>query len=115
MLSAQNDLFNKRLSRGRKTIECAFGILTAKWHIFRTPIESNQYHTRLLIKTTCLLHNIIRDKDGDNDIDFNNVNITRDVQSRSQTHNRLSNQAQYIREKFKEYFVNHRINYVTNT
>lgn len=112
ILNAQNELFNQRLSRARKTIECAFGILRSKWHIFRSPIETNKCHGRLLIKTCCLMHNIIRDKDGVNDIAYNNVNMDQEIiQIRSQTNTRTSYQAQSIREKFKEYFVNNRINY----
>lgn len=112
VLNAQNELFNKRLSRARKTIECAFGILRSKWHIFRSPIETNKCHARLLIKTCCLLHNIIRDKDGDNDIAYITVNTNQQtLQTRLQTNARASYQAQYIREKFKEYFVNNPISY----
>ena len=33
--------FNRRLSRARKTIECAFGILYSKWPIFPKPLKNS--------------------------------------------------------------------------
>lgn len=110
VLNPANEIFNKRLSRARKCVECAFGILCAKWRILNKAIETNCKHARLIIKTTCLLHNIILDKDGSNyndysDITSNSVNETQRVPR----NNRAGNLAINIREKFKEYFVNNNL------
>lgn len=40
-LSFEEEMFNKRLSRMRKSVECAFGILFAKWRLLSTTIETN--------------------------------------------------------------------------
>lgn len=56
--------FNKRLSRMRKLIECAFGILYAKWRLLSKNIETDVDLAESIIKCICLLHNIIIDKEG---------------------------------------------------
>jgi len=32
-------VFNYRLSRGRRTVECAFGVLANKWHVLHATIQ----------------------------------------------------------------------------
>lgn len=63
-LSPEKECFNKRLSRCRKTVECAFGILVSKWRVLRTPIETSVEFVDRMIKCLCVLHNVIIDKDG---------------------------------------------------
>lgn len=58
-------MFNYRLSRGRKNIECTFGMMTQKFQIFLTPIRCRKYDTIIsIIQCACVLHNFIRIKDG---------------------------------------------------
>lgn len=113
-LDSEKENFNKRLSRARVTIKCAFGILTNKWRIFMKAIETNTTHAKLIIKVACLLHNIVRQKDGNNDKDFreiminlsnsNNTKITR-----SRRNNRATLRAMAIRDQYRNYFVNNPI------
>lgn len=75
VLNPARDYFNERLSRARKCIECAFGILRAKWRLLGKDIEVSPKKAVVIIKCMCLLHNNIRDKDGNSDVDYCNVMI----------------------------------------
>ena len=50
-------VFNFRPSRARRTIENAFGILSAKWRVFRRPIRANVEFVERITKATVCLHN----------------------------------------------------------
>lgn len=63
-LNAEREYFNKRLSRARRTVECAFGILRSKWQILDKPILTNVELADKIVKAVCILHNTIIDKEG---------------------------------------------------
>ncbi|KAK4872529.1 hypothetical protein RN001_014558 [Aquatica leii] len=58
-LDRSKQIFNYRLSRARRIIENAFGILVAKWRIFRRPINCEIDTVINIIKATVCLHNFI--------------------------------------------------------
>lgn len=74
-LDHNKEVFNKRLSRAKKCVKCAFGILCAKWRILHKSIETNVKHARLIIKTACLLHNITMSKDVHADRHMHLINL----------------------------------------
>lgn len=59
-LAEHQRVYNYRLSRARRTIENAFGILSAKWRIFRKPIKANVDLVDKITKATVCLHNYLR-------------------------------------------------------
>ncbi|KAJ8874193.1 hypothetical protein PR048_025035 [Dryococelus australis] len=45
---------------GRKSVECAFGMLTSKFRVFDDPIACNEDCAVAIVKAQCLLHDFIR-------------------------------------------------------
>ena len=58
-LTEAQSVYNYRLSRCRCTIENAFGILTARWRIFRRPIRANVDTVDHNVQATVCLHNYL--------------------------------------------------------
>lgn len=63
-LSHKKRVYNYRLCRGRRFVECAFGILTNKWRIFHRAMNVDLSLTILIVKSCCVLHNFVRQRDG---------------------------------------------------
>lgn len=58
-------IFNYRLSRGRKTIECTFGMAAEKFAVLNGPIRCRDSETvNAIVKAACILHNYVRKKEG---------------------------------------------------
>ncbi|CAN7945786.1 unnamed protein product [Ixodes hexagonus] len=53
-------LFNYRLSRARRIIESTFGILVARWRIFRQPFQSSPETLEAIVWACVNLHNYLR-------------------------------------------------------
>ena len=54
------DVYNYCLSRAKSAIENVFGILSAKWRIFRRPIKANINLIEKIVKATVCLHHYLR-------------------------------------------------------
>lgn len=58
-LTQEQAIFNYRLSRCRRTIENTFGILAARWRIYRRPIRAAITTVDLIVQATVCLHNYL--------------------------------------------------------
>ncbi|XP_056424381.1 uncharacterized protein LOC130363079 [Hyla sarda] len=58
-LNPQRRIFNYRLTRARRYVECSFGILTNKWRILTTSIQVKPESVDKIIKACVVLHNFL--------------------------------------------------------
>ena len=59
-LPYKEQIYSYRLSRARRCIENAFGILVSRWRIFRKPIITKIDNVERFIKAVVVLHNYLR-------------------------------------------------------
>ncbi|XP_031342315.1 uncharacterized protein LOC116170224 [Photinus pyralis] len=110
-LNFANRIFNYRLSRARRTVECAFGILTKKFGIFQKAIETDIQLTEGSIKSACVIHNFVRQTQNESDksletefLEQNSNNLQLQSLRPTSTH-RANTKALQVREKLTEYFM----------
>ncbi|XP_071052801.1 uncharacterized protein [Onthophagus taurus] len=112
-LTNQERIFNYRLSRARRCIECTFGILCAKWRLLNKAIETDVEKAIKIVKTICLLHNMVMDFEGSPNIAIarqaleiyrNQNNVINNARRIGRTFNNNSNDAKQIREDLNRYF-----------
>ncbi|XP_029345737.1 uncharacterized protein LOC115033040 [Acyrthosiphon pisum] len=101
-LNDERRIFNYRLSRARRTVECAFGVLANKWRVLHTTILVSPKFVDDIVKSCCVLHNFVRKRDGYNFEDMESECNLDDIEVRG-TGSR-SNGIE-IREAYAEYFV----------
>lgn len=95
-------IFNYRLSRARRTVECAFGILSNKWAVLHTPLLVESEFADDIIKACCILHNFVRQRDGYNFEDMDSSYLVYDLTNQV-TGGR--SQGTEVRDFYAEYFM----------
>lgn len=63
-LTISKRIFNYRLCRAWRYVECTFGILSNKWRIFHRAINLKPEYAVDIIKACVVLHNFVRNRDG---------------------------------------------------
>ena len=63
-LDYNKSVFNYRLSRSRRIVENAFGIIVARWRILRKPMEVQPENAVAVVQAILILHNFLRKSDG---------------------------------------------------
>lgn len=64
-IGEKKNVFNYRISRGRRCIENAFGILSQRWRILRRPINTSVEVAELVVQATIVLHNYLQSAEND--------------------------------------------------
>lgn len=100
-LSIEKRVFNYRLTRARRYVECTFGILANKWRVFHTNILVSEDFATDVTKAACLLHNFVRRRDG---VDSNDESSCL-MENIPAIGTGRPSAGIAIREKFKDYFV----------
>lgn len=105
-LTNKKRIFNYRLSIARKSVECAFGMLTSKFRVFETPIHCSEQTVISIIKCACVLHNFIRKREGKM-YTVRNMHAVQNIQLHHQVENVNHNvrTATGIREYISDYFM----------
>ena len=110
-------IFNYRLSRARRIVENAFGILAQVWRLFRRPLNVTPEHAQLLVMTSCILHNFRRSGDfeglklggvcDDTETTTDDDGTTAGLVDlpRPLGPNNYSQSAERVREQFMNYFM----------
>ncbi|XP_026819148.1 protein ALP1-like [Rhopalosiphum maidis] len=101
-LTKNKRIFNYRLSRARRYVECAFGILSNKWRIFHRPMNVTTELAVDITKACCVLHNYVREKNGINFQDTLSIDGFEDVNTTYA--DRGTRSASDMRNTFADYF-----------
>lgn len=104
-LSHEKKVFNYRLSRARRYIECTFGIMANKWRVFHRPLNVNIDFAESIsiVLACCVLQNYVRRKDGIREEDTFYQAPFEVIESRELS--RATNYARTVRDKFAKHFV----------
>lgn len=101
-----NKIFNYRLSRARRTVENAFGILRARFRVFQGPLQVQPYMADKIVLAACCLHNLLtRDTQENEEILTEETDCGSTFRNIGPTHRNPSQEAVQVREAYKNYFV----------
>lgn len=104
-LDDQKRIFNYRLSRARNSVECAFGIMTAKWRLLHKSIEANVENAVQMVKAICVLHNFVLTLENtDSNMAFQEKILSTNEAHHHAIHHRFSSDALRTRNTFCDYF-----------
>lgn len=101
-LSDKKKVFNFRLSSARRTVECAFGVLTNKWRLLHRPLNVSLDFSVDIVKACCILHNFVRQRDGYN---YDHTLTCADLDDLTVCHDRSSRSVNTTREAFATFFM----------
>lgn len=116
-------IFNYRLSRARRVVENAFGILSARFRVFRRPIILDANKTKRLTLACCALHNMLLTENresyatntlsGEHDTDEDMISVQWSNEHMANSNEAVEEVAEQdipgdakgIREEFENYFI----------
>ena len=108
-LTREKIIFNYRLSRARRTVENAFGILASRFRCFHRPLMLTTKHVAAVVKAAVVIHNFLRGEVGSqyteiaSEIQSCNNQATL-LTSMRRVGRSYSSTASNVREAFSRYF-----------
>lgn len=63
-LTNERIIYNYRISRGRNSVEYAFGMMVLKFRLLETPIHCDVSNIDCIVQAVCVSHNFLRIHDG---------------------------------------------------
>jgi len=102
-LNYSKRIFNYRLCRARRNVECAFGILCRKFEIFYGCIAVDPDFVSIIVQAATVLHNYIRRRDGFEFEDTLNADNMLPIEPRGTASRSLV--GQQVRDQFAQYFL----------
>ncbi|CAC5383988.1 unnamed protein product [Mytilus coruscus] len=99
-------IFNYRLSRARRIVENAFGILCNRFRVMRAPILLSPEKVTHVVMACCALHNYLRPESFLGLQETENIEINNLMPPMARGGYHSSSKARDIREGYKEYFTN---------
>lgn len=114
-LTEEQIWFNYMLSRNRRVVECAFGILARTWQVLFTKISGGPTKATKIVLALITLHNFVRENNiqqrtnydmiSDSEIDYL---IAENFESIPGAAGRQGSEGKTVRETFKNYFINNK-------
>ena len=118
-LNVERQIFNYQLSRARRVVENAFGILSNRFRIFQSNIYLDLHRIDRVVLCCCILHNFLRrnctryfteEEDAEEEPSFERV-----LTLLEQIPHNATPQAKLVREMFVDYFIsNYRLGFPTH-
>nr|CAI5868323.1 unnamed protein product [Callosobruchus analis] len=100
-LTVGKRIYNYRLTRARM-VECAFGIMANKWRILHRALDVDLSFCDSIVKTCCILHNFVRERDG---VSFEDTLYECPLLDMNATNMRGAHIGTTTREYFGKYFT----------
>lgn len=100
-LNVDKRVFNYRLTRARRVVECAFGILANKWRFLHSAINLKMENAISAVKAACVLHNFVALRDGYNHED----SLMHDMEGARWSASRGTSNGATVREEFTSFFM----------
>lgn len=104
-LTVEKRIYNYRVCRARRYVECTFGILSNKWRIFHRAINLDPDYATDIVRACVVLHNFVRDRDGFEVENTLSISGFEDLALGETQRNHATMSARNVWDVLKEYFI----------
>lgn len=101
-LTTKQKIYNYRLNRARRIVDCTFSMLVKRWRIFDGSIDVEAGFADCIIKACCVLHNFVRNKEN---VQVEDESFAYLLQSCHSAGTRANTRGLNVRDHFANYFM----------